>query len=312
MESINPKVVELLDKLTYLELIESRRAESKNHEETEEYRFTNLGRMIALLFYCHSIKTLDKSTAETVYNQIQNHYKSLDNSHSTMCIIFLHNCWHNKELSSILDYMIKLLLDASSDKYEFLHKIRFLNMVFIHKRIWKIFEVSLEYLSIQSHLAYELFLFHLKLYIEDIMVSKCRKLKDYETIRLKKSQDLDTVVLEGYCSDCEDFSILSMETIKYLGEYIRSYESNRNFSYVSCPKCNIQYLNFEQVVDSQSPLQHFDNRVWNENQHLEKTLVKKLFNSNGNEYTKKSMQYQWIIHFLDQADQYHKITAIQD
>ena len=139
-ENMNPRIVELLEKLIYLEIIESIPSESKNHKLIEKYRFTSLGRMIALLLFCNKIKTIDKETYEKVYSQMCDFYNNLNYSQSKFCLIFIKHCKFNKELTIVLNYMIDLLFNASTDKYEFLNKINFLNTVFIHVRMWMIFE----------------------------------------------------------------------------------------------------------------------------------------------------------------------------
>ena len=315
-DNMNPKVVDLLEKLTDLELMESEPVESKNHEETNEYRFTDLGRVIAFLLKCAKNKLIDTTTTEQVYNQIYDFYNSLGNSHSIMCLIFLAHCRHNNELTFILKYVIGLLFNASSDIYRFLDKIKFLNMVFIDLRMWRIFETSLNYLSHKNQHIYELFLFHLKLRMEETMVSKSRKLKDYEIARLDKSQDLDTVVLEGYCPNCKGFSIKSMNIINYLREYVQSRAWLRNYSYALCPNCIKGYLHFEQILDSQSSLQYFDNTFLNEKKSDEEHLIKKIFDysEKDNTYTEEAQKYQWIIRFFNHHDndEYNKITAVQE
>ena len=85
---------------------------------------------------------------------------------SKFCLIFLKHCRKNNYFDIVLEYMINILFNASTDKYEFLNKINFLNTVFIHVSMWII--VSLEYLSKTDYHTYELFLFHLKLFLEDI------------------------------------------------------------------------------------------------------------------------------------------------
>ena len=210
--------------------------------------------------------------------------------------------------------MIGLLFDASSDKYDFLKKIKFLNMVFKELKMLKIFEVSLDSLSKKDYHDYELFLLHLKLYLEELEESKSRKFHEYEITRLEKSRDIDTVVLEGYCSYCKDYYIKPMKTMKYLEDYVKAYVEDRHISYTLCSTCNQQYLHFEQVVDSSSILSYFDNTVLNENEPIEKELLKRIFdyNKEENAYTKKSQQYQWIIHFLNNDENYHNITDTQD
>ena len=52
---VNRKIIPYIKKLIYLELVEFKPSKSKNDEITEEYRFTKLGRMVALLFLCNKI-----------------------------------------------------------------------------------------------------------------------------------------------------------------------------------------------------------------------------------------------------------------
>ncbi len=270
--------------------------------------------MVALLLHCYKIKQIDRTIADKTFSQINDYYTSLDNSHSRLCLIFLKYCKENNVLSIILQQMIGLLIDASYDKYEFLNKIRFFDLVFRDLYMWKVFETSVEHLSKQDHYSYKLFLLNLKLYLEELEESKSRKFHEYEITRLEKSKDLDTVVLEGYCSYCKDCCIKSMKTMKYLEDYVKAYVSGRHISYILCTTCNQQYLHFEQVVDSSSILNYFDNTVLNGNEPIEKELLKRIldFNKEENVYTEKSQQFQWIIHFLNNDDNYHNITDTQD
>ena len=92
------------------------------------------------------------------------------------------------------------------------------------------FETSLDYLSKKDSHTYKLFLLHLKLYLEEIEEAHSRKFKDFEIIRLEKTQELDTIVLEGYCSFCRDFYIVPMKSTDYLNDYINSYVSKKYIS----------------------------------------------------------------------------------
>lgn len=105
-----------------------------------------------------------------------------------------------------------------------------------------------------------------------------------------------------------------MKTMKYLDDYVKAEVSGRHKSYILCSICNQQYLHFEQVVDSSSILNYFDNTVLNENEPIEKELLKRIFDFDKEEnvYTEKSQQFQWIIHFLNNDDNYHNITDTQD
>ncbi len=206
-----------------------------------------------------------------------------------------------------------LLLDTSTDKHEFLDKIKFLNMVFIDLYMWMVFETSLGYMSKSDHFTYEFFLLDPKLFLEKVQKNKSRKFKDFEIIRLEKSNDLDTVVLEGYCSSCKEFCVVPLKTTDYLGKYIKSYVSKKYLSNILCLKCNKEYLHFEQIVDSQSVLRYFDDTILNTNQTNEENLIEKIFEFGEKEniFTKKAQQYQWIIQSLND-NILHKITDAQE
>jgi hypothetical protein len=180
--------------------------------------------------------------------------------------------------------------------------------------MWKIYEKSLEFLSKVDHQKYELFLLHLKLHLEEIVEYKSRKFKDFEIGRFQKTKELETIVLEGYCSFCKNFTIRPMKIIDYFRDYIKSFLEKRYLSYILCPICNKEYLHFEQIVDSQSSLGYFDNTVFDTQQENEKNLIKKIFDFDQNEikFTEKAQQFQWIIRFLNYDNDYYNITETQD
>jgi hypothetical protein len=303
--------------LIYLDLVESKEYKCKNKETSKKYGFTKLGRMVAFLLLCDKIKQIDKGTANKLFNQVCDFYNSFNNSQAKFCLIFIEHCRINgKLLTIVLNYMIDLLLYASNDKDDFLNSIKFLNTIFRHLEMWEVFKKSLKYLSEKQPHTYELFLLHLKLYLEDIEEAKSRKFAEFETKRFEKSQELDTIVLEGICSSCKNFSIKPMKTTDHLGDYIRSYLTKRYLSYVKCSKCSKGYLHFEQIGESQSSLGYFDNMITSTNQsnNEEDNLIKKIFEFDQNEkkYTEKAQQYQWIIRFLYYDRIYHNITETQD
>src|SRR5215212_1684814 len=102
---------------------------------------------------------------------------------------------------------------------------------------------------------------------------------------------IETIVLEGYCSSCKNFTIKPMKITDYFRDYVKSCVTKRYLSYVLCPVCNKQYLNFEQIVESRSSLGHFDNVISNLNHtSYEDNLIKKIFDFDHNEkkYTEKA------------------------
>lgn len=68
IEQNNSHVVFLLERLRYLSLLESKSVEAKNHLDTTEYRFTELGKLVALLLKFNESST-DLSLVNKIYDQ---------------------------------------------------------------------------------------------------------------------------------------------------------------------------------------------------------------------------------------------------
>jgi hypothetical protein len=244
---IKKTIIPHLVKLVYLGLIESKGYECSNDENSIKYRFTKFGRMIGLLLLYKENKTLD--IYKETYNQMIEYYHSLKHTHAEFCVVFFSYTYQINLLDQVMFSILDLLYNASDDKSLFLNQINFLDVVYRNSELWEAFKESIEILDEMNYNSYELFLLNLKLTLEEVEESKSKRFKDYEVMRLEKSKDIDTVVLEGYCFNCKAFYIISMKTMEYLDDYIKSYVSGRHLSYVECPKCKQTCLNFKAVID---------------------------------------------------------------
>jgi len=246
--SMNPRVVENLEKLVVLELLEFQQYTTNNNETSKEYRFTKLGRMVGLLLLCDKIKNIDTQTYDMVYSQIYDFYNSLKNSHSKTCLVFFDYCKEEEKFNVVLNYLIKLLFTASNNKEDFLNQIKFLNLVFRDSAMFQIFKKSMEHMKKYNREIYEMFMLNLKLSIEEKHEYKSRNLAQFEITRMKKFKDIDEVVLEGFCNFCHGFLVEYMNSLEYLDSYIQSVEPRDNVSRTICQRCSKGYLNFEIII----------------------------------------------------------------
>ncbi len=248
VEEINPKVIESLEKLTWLELVDNESCVAKNGEPTRKYRFTKLGRMIALLLLVEK-KGGQKSTSQfELYKQVYDFYCCMKHSHAKFCLIFFETCYFRGKFHQIAYSLTELLKNNSGDKYSFLNQLRFLNLVYRDLDMWNIFLDSLDVLFEVDEPTYYVVLFNLKLVIEDLHQSKCRHLKEFEVLRLKNKQDVDKSVIGGYCNNCQNFYIVIMETLHYLDLYIMHYVTNDDQYRIRCISCNEDYIDFQIIV----------------------------------------------------------------
>jgi hypothetical protein len=206
--------------------------------------------MIALLLSFEKSKIND--IYQATFKQMTEYYENLKHSHAKFCYVFLFKCYLINRFDEVIYSTLNLLCNAPEDKHTFLNQIRFLNTVYRDSEMWQAFKDSFNVLKyVEDYLEskpkiYELFLLNLKLTLEEIHEHKSRLFKEYEDARLKMINDIDKVVLEGYCSSCNRFQIVFMTTIPYLDMYIQSQISKRNVSTIKC-KCNKGYLNFDVI-----------------------------------------------------------------
>ncbi len=245
IEHMNRRVVENLKKLAYLELVDSKQYESTNKQMTEKYTFTEFGRLIGLILIYINSTTIGLDTYEAIFSQMCSFYKTMSHAHARLCLIFFNVCYSKNKLMVVICYLVRLLENAPDDKQSFLNQIRFLNLVFRDSDMWEIYKASLNTLRECDTSKYLIVLYNLKLTIEEIHEFKSRHLREFETGHLKKMQDVDETVIEGYCDACGSFVIASMNTIHYLESYIASELSEKYVSDFRCNSCGKGYLDFQ-------------------------------------------------------------------
>jgi hypothetical protein len=244
-ESINPRITACLEKLRYLELLESRTILSDNKEETVEYRFTIIGRLIGLL-----LKYMEKPTVnlvEEIYKQTILYYENLKNSNAKFCLTFFRECFQlDKRLFEriIITKLLEILQNATPEKNLFLNQLRKFQVFYNHPLLWRIFKVSLIKFKKEYPEKYYIFLYELKLIMETIQEYKVKNRKGFEEIRFKSRDILELATLEGYCKVCRNYSSLAINLLQYFESLVKYPNKERRAPCTFCDT-NESGLDFE-------------------------------------------------------------------
>jgi hypothetical protein len=240
-EHINPTITKCLENLTYLDLLESRNVISTNTEDTKEYRFTKLGRLIALLI--KQIK-IEHPRIDEIYNQSLAYYDGLNNSVAKFCSIFFRKCYEKdrKLFGIIVNRLVETLLYTSNNKNAFMIWMKKTQAFYNHPVMWELFKESFDELGKRSMEHKNMFLYELKLEIEDAHEYKSRNLRSFEDLRCKVRMDQNLIAIEGYCKVCMQFIPCVVSLLDYLQSYV---EEPDNSNRAECPNCLIGWLDFE-------------------------------------------------------------------
>jgi hypothetical protein len=251
VENANPRIVRALEKLAYLELVGEKPYTARNREETKQYRFTRLGKMIHGLLRYDSLDSnkITESSHEQFYSLVRNYYESLRHTHARFCLKFFENCLSKRKFGIVVVYMSRLLAEASSDKHEFLSQIKFLNLLFWDAGMAKIYWESLEQLSQNDPKTWNIVMLNIKLFIEEREESKAHYLEKFEMKRHMWGGDIDMVVLEGFCNICRIFFIAPMKTMDYIKYLDKSRASGTPMSNIMCDICKKGYIDFQWYLD---------------------------------------------------------------
>ena len=239
---MNRKVVALLNNLRDLELVESIPCEVKNHQPTEEYRYTSLGRLVGLLL---SYKKNKSEVSEEIYNHILDFYDNMDHTFAKLCSIFFRKSHNSPIYKEMIDLLVDLLDNADDNKELFIKQIRKLTPI-LSKESWEIIDGSFVEFDKKYESKYGVLFYNFKLYLEGLHEIKSRNLKSYEKSRFLAIQEPFIVVLEGYCTNCKHYTPFSIGLIQYLRSYASTNPSDRaNHMRAECPNCKNGFVDFE-------------------------------------------------------------------
>ena len=235
IEHINHKVTLCLEKLRYLELLDSRNVLADNKEETLEYRFTDLGLLLGLLI--EYLESPTRSLVDKIFTQSITFYNNQNYAHAKFCSIFFRKCYEKD--TRIFEFIIiakflEILKNSSKSKTSFYTKLTKFQVFYNHRLLWKIFCSSLNDFESNSPEDSDIFLYEFKLDMEALQESKSRNRKEFERIRFSVYDNPNIITIEGYCSQCRMFTDTATELIEYFQASIE--EPNKKVR-APCPNC---------------------------------------------------------------------------
>jgi hypothetical protein len=250
-------VAPYLDRLTFLKLLDSKSALASNNEETTEYRFTDLGKLVALILK-FDYNPNDLSLIDKIFNQTLIYYSSQNYSHSKFCRLFFTNCYHEDKyyFEIIILKLLHILREPPNDKNSVNSKLRNFPIFYRHINLFKVLIKSINEFKLKFPIDYEKVAYRLKLAIESIQGQKSKNLLGFEVLRSLTYYKLNSVVLEGYCITCKYFTPVLVNIYEYLHSYVLDPSKE---SRSECPRCHSQNgLNFEMLIEPVYPTNSYE------------------------------------------------------
>jgi len=237
IEQNNSNVTFLLERLKYLSLLKSRPIESKNHFETQEYSFTELGKLVALLLKYNG-NFDDSQLVKEIYTQTLKYYETQNSSFALFCMLFFSNCYKRDSRLFALVIILNLLhiiKEPPNNKDAVLNKLRNFPVVYDSEALFKVLINSLNEFRALFSDDYNKVIYNLKLGIESDTEKKCKNLDSFERLRLGNISGLHPIVLEGYCTACNRYTPVIIESMfSYFKESIKNKDNRIS---MDCPDC---------------------------------------------------------------------------
>ena len=253
VEQNNPLVALLLERLKYLSLLESRPFESKNHFETQEYCFTELGKLVALLLK-YNWNFDDSQLVKEIYNQTLKYYETQNSSFAKFCILFFTNCYNkDKRLFAltIISNLIYIIKERPNDKDSVLNKLRYFPLVYDSKVLFVVLINSLNEFKEKYAHEYNKVIYKLKIATENIAERNCKNLSSFERLRLDNITSIHPIVLEGYCSACNRYTPIIIDSM--FSYFKASIKNKDNKVSMNCPNLNCNGENTYPIESLQRP-----------------------------------------------------------
>ena len=320
VESMNPRVIPLLFKLIHLKLIEFEFYETDNHQVSEKYQFTKLGRLIGLLI---SYKKDKNKISKDLYNHILDFYDSMDHSLAKLCSIFFRKSYNSPIYDKMIDLLVDLLDNADNDKDLFINQVKKFTPI-LNKESWNMLYDSFSEFDKKDPLKYEILFYNFKIYLEEIQKIKSKRLKEFEEFQFSLISEPFIVALDGYCHKCNHFSLYGIGLINYFRLCANIDSDNIHLIRAKClnPICNNDFLNFD-FVDNVRILKEKQDVMVRKKKNIilrvsetetEIDIVGTIFEKTlENNFTIRSKRFQTVLAFLlDNQGKFFKISELQN
>jgi hypothetical protein len=248
VREINQDVSNALERLTYLELLDSEH-DVKNSPSSKKYKFSRFGRLIGFLI---SFKKDKSKVSQNIYNCIYDFYDGMDHSYAKFCSIFFKKCENSPISHKTIDLLVDLLDNVDNDKDLFISQIKKFTPD-LNKETWKIWYDSFYDLDEKHVLKYDVLIYNFKLYLEDINKAKGHLLNSFEKLQFSNRDDQFIVTLEGRCNKCAQYTTYQLDVIGYIrsfanaDKYIQSNHMNAKCGNLGCKN---GFVDFEFIANA--------------------------------------------------------------
>jgi hypothetical protein len=247
VEYIDPTIREYLDDLQKLGLLLSIKTPTHNKEFKTVYKFTEFGKLIALILELDATKPkkLPQNMENEIFQLFNQRFEKSGSSIDRFCRIFYKKLYEKGIFNIVIDHYNKVLQDPIiTNRFEFIKSSLLIQTgERSHPLLWKIYKESLDEIKEIDERKYKIFLFNLKNLIERLQEIKCRIPSLFEQIKYFYRDNEDIAVLEGFCSYCKKFTSMPYPLI----EYLEDYHLRKNTVQV-CINCGSRSLDFEIII----------------------------------------------------------------
>jgi hypothetical protein len=306
----------LFERLENLLILESNPKKATNDADMLEYQFTELGKLVALLFEFDDGNT-SNSTVDKIFTQTLNYYENQDYALARFCEIFFTNCYNKdirlfKEL--IIPQLIQILKEPPNDIITVSNRFRNFQLFYKSKTLFKLLINSLNECYSNNPLVFYNVIYKFKIEIESLQEKYCKNLQGFEGLRFK-NDSIYAVVLEGHCEICDKYIPKLFENMT---EYFRSLIISEDRGVrLDCSECKsrdslcfkllsgFEDLNDQLLFKSHQVLRDKTN-------YYRDYSFREIFNKDksGNTVV-KSLYYQRIIqYFLKGVKEYHTLREV--
>jgi hypothetical protein len=234
IENIKQRIKRNIESLVRLRLMKQTEfvKQEKGTGLVPTFRFTRVGYVFSRIVQCISLE--DRMAEEELYNLFNERLFKVEED-SRSFLIFASKMikkMYGKDLFGIYISTFRKALDSDVKDIESFVKLiqDTISFKFLRRSFFKVWEETINELDEENR---KLFMYDHKLPFETAMGAKAVN-KNYERLRLKLMNEIETIALEGFCTVCNKQIAFPMNLIEYIRRVVNAHIA---LPYVTCPKC---------------------------------------------------------------------------
>jgi len=208
--------------------------------KTRKYRLTPLGKMLASI-----IETILSEDKKGSHNKLFNSWKShlnLDpSSLNLFCMKYIDKCKEAGLFEEFVDYYIKSFKHGKGRHIQSVNDL-FTRMALVKLKdpmknsiLFDNWKKSFDELDEETR---NLFSYHIKLYINRVILNEISDYSKYELKRFEAKDKLDQIIIPIHCSSCSNHLYTSRNIITFLSNYFNQQDNVFNIPVdMMCNKC---------------------------------------------------------------------------